>query len=232
MPLSKIEINELLCANSRNGIWCHFLNARNIKTIAEIGVFKGDFAEQILKSVNQINTYYMIDPWKNLADWNKPANKTQELFDQFFNETMEKTEFAKEKRVVLKGRTSEVIQHVPDDSLDFGYIDGDHTLRGITIDLMSLYKKVKYGGWIAGDDFTPTIWQHPSNYEPTLVFPYAVYFAEAVKSIIYALPFNQFLFKKVKNGSFEFVDLTGCYDASQLRDQLLSSYKSEKLTET
>ena len=33
---------------------------------------------------------------------------------------------------MLRGTTTEVIDRVPDRSVDFAYIDGDHTLRGIT----------------------------------------------------------------------------------------------------
>jgi hypothetical protein len=35
----------------------------------------------------------------------------------------------------LRGKTTEVIDKIPDASLDIVYIDGDHMLRGITIDL-------------------------------------------------------------------------------------------------
>ena len=54
------------------------------------------------------------------------------------------------KVVILRGRTKEVIDQVPDNSLDFAYIDGDHTLRGITIDLMNVLPKIKEGGIIGG----------------------------------------------------------------------------------
>jgi hypothetical protein len=49
---------------------------------------------------------------------------------------------------VLRGRTRELINQIPDDSLDFAYIDGDHTLRGITIDLVRLLPKMREGGVI------------------------------------------------------------------------------------
>jgi hypothetical protein len=54
---------------------------------------------------------------------------------------MKKTEFASAKRVVLRGRTKEVIDDIPDNSLDFAYIDGDHTLRGITVDLIKVFPR-------------------------------------------------------------------------------------------
>ena len=83
-----------------------------------------------------IETYYMIDPWRNLADWNKPANTSDEQFEVFHREALERTGAHEAKRVVLRGTTAEVIDRIPDGSLDLAYVDGDHTLRGITIDLV------------------------------------------------------------------------------------------------
>ncbi len=135
----------------------------------------------------------------------------------------------KHKCVILRGKTTEVIEEIQDAELDFAYIDGDHTLKGITIDLHRVYPKIKPGGWIGGDDFSQTIWQHATRYEPTLVFPYAVYFAEAVGAQIYALPHNQFLLKKAEpptpnltagnQSAFEFNDLTKSYQDTGLKSQ-------------
>ena len=131
----------------------------------------------------------MIDPWRKLEDWNKPLNIDNKTFEQCYLESLERTNFAKNKRIVLRGKTTEVINYIEDESLDLIYIDGDHTLKGISIDLLNTYSKVRDGGWIAGDDFCISIWQHKSNFEPTLIFPYAIYFAEAMGAHIYALPF-------------------------------------------
>jgi hypothetical protein len=155
----------------------------------------------------------MIDPWEHLNQWNKPANVDQKTFDLIYQQAMEKTAFANEKISVLRGKTIDVIYQIPDQSLDLIYIDGDHTLKGVAIDLISSFGKVKPAGIIGGDDFCRTIWQHESAFEPTLVFPFSVYFAEATKSRIYALPFNQFVIQKAPRGeeSYHFIDLTGRY---------------------
>jgi len=203
----------------RLALWVHFLQATGVKSMVEVGVYRGDFAATILKECNLIEKYYMIDPWRHLDNWNKPANMSDDIFEQFLSETRSKTEFAAEKRVILRGKTTEVIQKIPDGGIDFAYIDGDHTLRGIAIDLINVFPKVRAGGWVGGDDFTRTIWEHPTKFEPTLVFPFAVYFAEAVDARIYALPNAQFLIEKNSTHSFEFIDLTGYYNDISLRDQ-------------
>ena len=162
----------------------------------------------------------MVDPWRSLEDWNKPANRSDEKFERFYGEALERTSAHEAKRVVLRGTTAEVIDRVPDASLDLAYIDGDHTLRGITIDLTRVFPKVREGGWLAGDDFTTEIWQHGNDYEPTLVFPLAVHFAEAVGARIYGLPHRQFLIEKTADGDHAFTDLTGRYGDTGLRAHL------------
>ena len=162
----------------------------------------------------------MIDPWRNLENWNKPANVDNESFQNFLDETKKKTDFASDKRIILRGKTTEVMNEIPDESLDFIYVDGDHTLRGITVDLLKAYPKVREGGWIAGDDFSQTIWQHHTHFEPTLVFPFALYFAEAMDVSVYGLPYNQFLIEKTSGSTYTFLDFTGSYKSISLASQL------------
>ncbi len=222
MSISEHAIEDVIAqSNSRFDLWVHFINLNQIQHMAEIGVYRGDFAAKMLKECPSLKKYYMIDPWRHLDDWNKPANKSDALFEQFFSEAKAKTDFAAEKRIILRGTTTEVIDEIPDGALDFAYIDGDHTLRGITIDLIRVYPKIREGGWLAGDDFSQTIWQHNTNFEPTLVFPFAVYFAEAVGARIYALPYSQFLLEKQRGQAFSFIDFTGQYHTLSLREQFL-----------
>jgi hypothetical protein len=205
---------------SRLELWPRFVNETGAGTVAEIGVYRGAFAARLLAQCAHISVYYMIDPWRHLDDWNKPANKGNEVFERYFRQAMQKTDAWADKRVVLRGKTRDVIDRVPDRALDFAYVDGDHTLRGITIDLVKVFPKVRAGGWIGGDDFSPSIWQHSEAYDPTLVCPFAIYFAEAVGARIYALPHQQFLIEKTGAG-YELIDLTGRYGALDLRSQLI-----------
>jgi hypothetical protein len=205
-------------------MWSRFVSTRRLQTLVEVGVWRGEFAERMLSTCPEITRYYMIDPWRHLDDWNKPANTDNAQFDEILNQTMSRTEPWAAKRTVLRGRTTEVADAIPDSSIDFAYIDGDHTLRGITIDLMRIWPKVRDGGWLGGDDFCRTVWQHAEQFEPTLVFPFAVYFAEAVNAPIEALPDNQFAIHKSPDG-FSFTDHTGRYDsltvASALRRDVM-----------
>ena len=210
------ELDKLARASGRIEMWTQFVAEHHARTVAELGVARGIFAEALLSGCPDISIYYLIDPWRHLEDWNKPANRDDQSFETFYEETITRTEPWKAARVVLRGRTTEVIHSIPDDSLDFAYVDGDHTLRGITVDLLRVWPKVKADGFIGGDDFCPSIWQHSEGFEPTLVFPFAVHFAEAMDAPIAALPNNQFLIQKSASG-FDFVDKTGTYGDLTLR---------------
>lgn len=210
-------VRRLSASATRYQLWTEFLQDNRVESIAEIGVYRGRFAAEILAACDSIRTYYMVDPWRHLDDWNKPSNTDDSQFDAYLAETEATTAFAADKRVILRGTTLEVIDQIPDGSLDFAYIDGDHTLRGISIDLINVWPKVRAGGWIGGDDFAHTVWQHGDRFEPTLVFPFAVYFAEAVGARIFALPHQQYLI--CKEPGYEFVDLTDSYPDTTLQGQ-------------
>jgi hypothetical protein len=213
-------------AKNRFDLWSQFLKATRAQTVLEVGVWKGEYAQYILERCDSIQKYYMIDPWATLPDWNKPYNVAPKAFDEVYQEAMKRTEFAASKRVVLRGRTKEVIDDIEDGSLDFAYIDGDHTLRGITVDLFKVLPKIKDGGFIGGDDFTNTPWQHGIRFEPTLVCPFSVYFAEAFDLPIMALPFEQFVIQKRTDSTFAFIDATSSYSDISLNRLPLSLFKS------
>jgi hypothetical protein len=206
-------------ARSRVELWTEFIQSMGVGRMAEVGVYRGDFASALLQRCPGLTRYYMIDPWRHLSDWNKPANHDDSELGTIFEEARAKTDFAATKRLILRGKTTEVIEQIADGELDFAYIDADHTLKGITIDLIRVYSKVRAGGFVGGDDFTRSVWEHKSSFEPTLVFPFAVYFAEAVGATIYALPYSQFCLQKTQHEQFAFIDLTGQYGDIGLRHQ-------------
>ena len=214
-----LDLAGLCKESSRRALWTKVITEHQVETVAEVGVYRGVFAKRLLKNCPGITTYYLIDPWRHIENWDKPLNEDDGTFDGYFEQAMTRTAPWESKRIVLRGRTTEVIDAIPDGSLDLAYVDGDHTLHGISIDLIRTWQKVRSGGLLGGDDFTPTVWQHTKSFEPTLVFPYAVYFAEAMGAPIAALPDNQFLIHKVDTG-FAFHDPTGDYGDLTLRKAL------------
>src|SRR5277367_4260704 len=113
MKIEQLELRSVAAASkSRVELWGRILGVMKPKSVVEVGVWKGDFAKELLQRCEFIEKYYMIDPWANLPDWNKPLNVKREAFDEVYAEAMEKTAFASKKRIVLRGRTKEVIDKI------------------------------------------------------------------------------------------------------------------------
>ena len=133
-------------SNNRYELWSNILNILEITEACEVGVWKGDFAKHLLSKVDDIEKYIFVDPWRNLPNWNKPLNVSNVEFEKVRNEAFEKNKLYFDKIKELRLPTKEAVKQIEDASLDFVYIDGDHTLRGITIDLISILPKIKKVG--------------------------------------------------------------------------------------
>ncbi len=215
-------------STDRFNLWSYFLRQISARSMAEIGVWGGRFAEEMLRRCPSIEAYYMIDPWRNLDDWDMPYNRSNTEFETVMARALERTRFAADRIKVLRGRTVDVVDAIPDASLDFAYIDGDHSLRGITVDLHRILPKIRPGGCIGGDDFAPGIRQHWKNYEPKFVFPYAVYFAEAIGARISAVGRGQFLIQLGCKEEPVFSDLTGRYQETTVSWALSTAPRSSE----
>jgi len=207
-------------AADRFALWEAVLRERAPSTMAEVGVFRGEFAARMLEAVPSIERYVLIDPWRRLPQWNKPYNTDETDLDAAMAETLERVAFAGDRVQVLRGTTAEVVDQLDDASLDAVYVDGDHTLRGITLDLTLMRPKVRPGGVLGGDDFRPSVWQHDRRFEPTFVFPWAVYAAEAFGRPIHALGHHQFAIDFGGDEPFAFHDRTATFASTEVLDAI------------
>lgn len=67
----------------------------------ETGVWKGAFAEHLLRTAPSIERDLMIDPWRPLEGWNKPLNVPDAEFEAAHAAALARTEFAAERRQLL-----------------------------------------------------------------------------------------------------------------------------------
>ncbi len=115
---------------------------------AEIGVWKGDFSEQILK--HNPSELHLIDPWVH-QDYKKMwYSIEQEKMDEIHNKVQEK--FKNDSRVKIHRKFSTDVKF-PNAYFDWVYIDGDHTHPMVLKDLEFYFPLVKTGGFLCGDDY-------------------------------------------------------------------------------
>lgn len=115
---------------------------------AEIGVAEGNYSEVLCKANPNLHLL-CVDPWHAYSG--NPQNKSKEKNEYAYNEA--KRKLTPYPNVKLDMRFSEdAVRDVPDNSLDFVYIDGHHGFDYVMQDIIEWSKKVRSGGIIAGDD--------------------------------------------------------------------------------
>jgi hypothetical protein len=124
---------------------------------AEIGVFMGWMSKFLLHRPDIHLT--MVDPWE--ADGSSYADGTGDFHAELSAEqqsrcmesALDATEFAADRRTVLRKRSVDAAREVADGSLDFVFIDGDHSYEGVRADIAAWRGKVKPGGLLGGHDY-------------------------------------------------------------------------------
>jgi hypothetical protein len=116
----------------------------------EVGVHNAENAENILKELD-IKKLYLVDPYILYEECGKPIKK-------FDGDMLKKLSFKRLKewndKIVWIYKTSEEAhKDIPDNSLDFVYIDGNHQYESVIEDIRFWEAKVKDGSLIAGHDY-------------------------------------------------------------------------------
>jgi len=132
----------------------------------EIGVWTGKTSEQLLKQLPKLQLS-LVDRWcvtpkgDSYFEGSRVMSRhDQKRFDKAFNETLGKIAPYKDRVTVYKMHSIQASEHFKDGSLDFIFIDGDHSYEGVTADLKAWVRKVKPNGLICGHD-----WDNDNTYQ-------------------------------------------------------------------
>lgn len=123
-------------------------NQSDIVTIIEIGSYVGDSTKIWAEYFEEV---IAIDPWENGYDdndsssWKYPMSKIEKQFDHLCNEYP--------NIVKWKMSSEKAAKKFKDNTVQFVYIDGLHTYKGVMNDLQLWYPKIKKGYFIAGHDY-------------------------------------------------------------------------------
>jgi hypothetical protein len=129
---------------------------------AEIGVFAGDLSKRLLMRPNL--ELLMVDSWEQavstsaygLGDFH--GTLTQKQQDEYCELTRLVTQFAGKRATIIRKTSLEAAKDVPDASLDFVFIDADHSYEACRADILAWTPKVKAGGLICGHDYENPGW--------------------------------------------------------------------------
>ena len=161
--LAEQGLDSLTIYDSREELVCSCL--RDDMVIAEIGVFEGEFSEFLL-SAARLREFYVVDLFDGVVgSGDKNGNHYKEIeMPDVYAQLLGKYR-SSEAITVYKGSSQDFFRHIPDDTLDFVYIDGDHTYEGCRADLENAYAKVKKDGFILGHDYSFNPFKTESTYE-------------------------------------------------------------------
>jgi hypothetical protein len=123
----------------------------------EIGVFKGQFSKHLLD--NWEGTLYMVDPWRELDDYIDSSNHKNH--PSAYLEVMQSIKGYENRAFMIRALSNQVLDLFEDESLDFIYIDGNHTYNSVKEDMELWFPKLKKGGLFAGHDYLRIDWGNP-----------------------------------------------------------------------
>jgi hypothetical protein len=123
------------------------LNLRGV----ELGTFKGEFSKTLLSLWP--GNLFMIDVWREL-DSSEYDDQSNHLFHQdSYLQAMKNTSEFSERAHMIRCRGNIARDLFENESLDFVYIDANHTYESVSDDILTWYPKVRSGGILAGHDY-------------------------------------------------------------------------------
>jgi hypothetical protein len=131
----------------------NFLNEKNlVNQGVEIGTHRGEFAKQILEKWNGVSLM-CVDHWSIPEGYEYQSKCLGEgTRDDHLKEALRNVAKYGKKCTLIRGFSQEVCSRIADNSLDFVYLDGDHSEEGVLQDLCDWWPKIKSGGVLAGHD--------------------------------------------------------------------------------
>ena len=119
---------------------------------AEVGVFQGHTAEALLRELPGLNLW-LVDPWEPYAGLSTIGDQSAERLEQAMRTALFWTEFAADRRFVLREPSPQAAARFQDASLDFVFIDGNHLYESVCADINAWWPKLRPGGLLIGHDY-------------------------------------------------------------------------------
>jgi len=150
----RINRDQPTTCDSRNVMNQH-ITLGNQPSIAEIGVFRGEFSRTLIEMYNPL-IMYMIDPWEGqICSGDMNGNNIYHIDGEVCYKAVSDAFGAEPSaRIIRKYSTDVTIADIiPSNSLDLVYIDGDHSYKGVLMDLNLSLNLVKSRGFVCGHDY-------------------------------------------------------------------------------
>lgn len=118
----------------------------------EVGVAFGGHSIAILER-GGVDKLFGVDSYRHRRGYDDPMNLPQSLFDRLAQRVVQRMQPYGERFELIREDSADAGQRFEDHSLDFVYLDADHSEEGVWQDLCTWAIKVREGGLIAGHDY-------------------------------------------------------------------------------
>ena len=129
---------------------------------AEVGVLMANTSMRLLVA-RPLITHIMIDAWmvpeagsSYAKSGDDNSAKDQDAHEAAYQTTLRRVSQFGDRAVIMRMMSDEACRQIEDGSLDYVFIDADHSYEGVRDDIDRWLPKVKAGGWIGGHDY-----EHP-----------------------------------------------------------------------
>jgi len=120
----------------------------------EIGVAKGEFSVVLLEN-SRLSILYSVDPWREYSEdqYDDLNNVAQQINEHRYRSVVEYFKKYGQRSQILRKTSREASRTIDDNSLDFVYIDANHSYKACKEDIELWWPKLKSGGLFAGHDY-------------------------------------------------------------------------------
>lgn len=130
----------------------------------EIGVFKGETSSFILKNWN--GTLYMVDVWRGLDEKEYEDSSNHFNHTNAYKETMDNIRGFEDRGIMIRANSKQASEFFKDESLDWIWIDANHSYDYVKKDIEIWYPKLKFGGLFSGHDYMNMDWYNDPKFAP------------------------------------------------------------------
>jgi len=129
---------------------------------AEIGVWKGEMSRHLLR-LRPYLFLIMVDQWESGRECSQSyrrsgdylARQTRQKMQRAKREARQSTDFAASRRAIWHAASMEAAKSADNHSLDFVFIDAEHTYEAVKADIQAWLPKLRPGALLSGHDYSP-----------------------------------------------------------------------------
>jgi len=171
--------------DTRNEMLKYYCDKIDKPKVLEIGVFKGEFLEYLIKNCN-IGSIDGVDLFEGESCSGDCDGNNVVYYDvgKSYLELLEKYKDTPNVKL-FKSKSINFLQNQKDNIYDIIYIDSDHSYNGVKNDLINAYSKIKNGGYIMGHDYEMNMIKAKTNYSfgvKKAVDEFCVYYNQTIIS--------------------------------------------------